>query len=109
MNLPFQQIKQIIFFSRKWQEAPRSHETGTTSIDLNLLSAWGYPLMIDSTGWSILISKERKPSKCSKTSKESQAAIGESLRYTEGLSIKRWLRECWPTNLQLGVSIQHTE
>ncbi|GBM87388.1 hypothetical protein AVEN_168637-1 [Araneus ventricosus] len=41
--------------------------------------------MIDSTCWSKLISKERKPSKCSKTSKVLQTAIGESLRYTEGL------------------------
>ncbi|GBM83004.1 hypothetical protein AVEN_72121-1 [Araneus ventricosus] len=35
--------------------------------------------------------------------KESQVAIGESLRYTDGLSIKRLLRECSPTDLQLGV------
>ncbi|GBN22398.1 hypothetical protein AVEN_245390-1 [Araneus ventricosus] len=41
--------------------------------------------MIDSTSWKILISKERKPSKFSRTSKESQAAIGLSLRHTEGL------------------------
>ncbi|GBM09680.1 hypothetical protein AVEN_186393-1 [Araneus ventricosus] len=40
--------------------------------------------MIDSTGWSTLISKERNPSKCSKTSKESQVA-------NWGISqIRRW-------------------
>ncbi|GBN22801.1 hypothetical protein AVEN_104513-1 [Araneus ventricosus] len=56
----------------------------------------------DRLNWLEHINKQGEKA-ISKTSNESQVAIGESLRYMDGLSIKRLLRECWPTDLQLGV------
>ncbi|GBM40404.1 hypothetical protein AVEN_122625-1 [Araneus ventricosus] len=107
MNVPFQQIKQITSYSAKWKEIPRSH-----GHNMKRDKSFEYLGIHVDYRLNCLENINKRGEKAIKMQQNLKGMAGSNWGISEihrRLSVKRWLRECCPTYLQLGVSIQHTE